>query len=284
MVALQNYAVIVAHPDDEILFSSGLLKSAKKIIICFQGVPNNKELSESRKRLVGLYPLKNVIFLNIEQGRKTKEKVNWKNPTYTKFGIRGKRNEEELNFKFNEIAINLKKYLKDIDEVFTHNPWGDYGHVDHILIFNAVKHIKKKLKFKINVFGVFSSRTHYLLRQNLKYFKSKPLKVNSDEELFFRLKKFYIENNCWTWDKDYHLNKFEYYYLFHDSSNYSTNLSEYSFNFIYSKPFTLLFNKCKSVSINSMRFKYFFLINSYFYKVTFIFNKIKKIYLKIINY
>ena len=89
MVALQNYAVIVAHPDDEILFSSGLLKSAK-IIICFQGVPNNKELSESRKRLVGLYPLKNVIFLNIEQGRKTKEKVNWKNPTYTKFVFEAK--------------------------------------------------------------------------------------------------------------------------------------------------------------------------------------------------
>ena len=64
-------------------------------------------------------------------------------PNLYKVCIRGKRNEEELNFKFNEIAINLKKYLKDIDEVLTHNPWGDYGHVDHILIFNTVKHIKK---------------------------------------------------------------------------------------------------------------------------------------------
>ena len=34
-MTLENFTIVLAHPDDEVIFASSLLKSAKKIIICF---------------------------------------------------------------------------------------------------------------------------------------------------------------------------------------------------------------------------------------------------------
>ena len=49
---MKNHILIFAHPDDEIIFSSSLINSAKKIIICFSEIEDNKLVSKGRKKLL----------------------------------------------------------------------------------------------------------------------------------------------------------------------------------------------------------------------------------------
>ena len=42
----------------------------------------------------------------------------------------------------NNFDILVKKLtfeLKDFKNVFTHNPWGEYGHEEHIQVFKAIE-------------------------------------------------------------------------------------------------------------------------------------------------
>ena len=73
----KKYAVVVAHPDDEILWASSILENAEKIIICFNDLSSNEKLSSSRSRLQLEYPLKNVHFLNIDEASINNQKVNY---------------------------------------------------------------------------------------------------------------------------------------------------------------------------------------------------------------
>ena len=43
--------MVMAHPDDEILWASSILQNAEKIIICFNDLPSNGKLSLSRSIL-----------------------------------------------------------------------------------------------------------------------------------------------------------------------------------------------------------------------------------------
>ena len=58
--------IIVAHPDDEILFFSSLLNTVDKIVVCF-GPSKNQTLSKGREKLKSQYPLSSVQWLNIHQ-------------------------------------------------------------------------------------------------------------------------------------------------------------------------------------------------------------------------
>ena len=61
-MTLENFTIVLAHPDDEVIFASSLLKSAKKIIICFGESANEAHISRSRKILYEKYPLGNRIW------------------------------------------------------------------------------------------------------------------------------------------------------------------------------------------------------------------------------
>ena len=58
----KKYSIVVAHPDDEILWASSILLNAEKVIICFSDSEDNEKKSEGRKNIQKNYPLKNTIF------------------------------------------------------------------------------------------------------------------------------------------------------------------------------------------------------------------------------
>ena len=53
---LENFTIVLAHPDDEVIFASSILKSAKEIIICFGESANEPNISKARKILYEKYP------------------------------------------------------------------------------------------------------------------------------------------------------------------------------------------------------------------------------------
>ncbi|MDC3095658.1 hypothetical protein OA409_03260, partial [Prochlorococcus sp. AH-716-M06] len=60
---INNSVLVLAHMDDELLFSSSILDQVKKIIIVFTEC-DNKELSRKRFNFKKKYPFSNCLFLD----------------------------------------------------------------------------------------------------------------------------------------------------------------------------------------------------------------------------
>jgi hypothetical protein len=67
MLESKSFKVIVAHPDDEILFFNSMVEKASEIIICF-GPSSTKAISAGREMLKSSYPFDNETFLDIPDG------------------------------------------------------------------------------------------------------------------------------------------------------------------------------------------------------------------------
>ena len=62
----KSYKIIVAHPDDEIIFFSSILKSASEIILCFSQT-QDEFVSLGREKIKNKLPFKNFFFLDIKE-------------------------------------------------------------------------------------------------------------------------------------------------------------------------------------------------------------------------
>lgn len=112
--------LIVAHPDDEILWFAA--EEFDRIVICFGGRPDKPEQGERRRLAISKHPLRDrITFLDmLESG-------------FTPNGDAVSQARHAENY------TRLCAFLADLqaDEVTTHNALGEYRHWDHILIHNA---------------------------------------------------------------------------------------------------------------------------------------------------
>ena len=135
--------LVVAHPDDEILWFNP--EEFDKIYIVFLG-------REGRTTALNEHPLKDKI-----------ECFNFPESNYW----RDKTKKVEYDKNYSDLVERLKEI--DAKEVQTHNAYGEYGHSDHILCFNACMEV-----FNCPVNG-------------------------KNPKLFREIKNIYQKNQCWTW-------------------------------------------------------------------------------------
>ncbi len=114
--------VIVAHPDDELIWMGGLLIRNKKnwdaTIECLTRA-SDKDRNPKFKKVCKILG--------------------------TKCKIHDLDDEKFYPLEEKEILKHLKKYSKtDFDFIFTHNKNGEYGHIRHKEIYKAVKSALKK--------------------------------------------------------------------------------------------------------------------------------------------
>lgn len=106
-----NKVMIVAHPDDEMIWGGGHLLSSKYLVVCLTNGNNEtrKEEFNEAVRACGSIPL----MLSYP------DKI---------FGIRSR-----WLFQQKKIEKDIQFILsyKDWEEVATHNPEGEYGHIHH---------------------------------------------------------------------------------------------------------------------------------------------------------
>ena len=207
----KKYVVVVAHPDDEILWASSILENAEKIIICFNDLPSNKKLSLSRSKLQLKYPLRNAHFLNINEASVNFQQVSYKKEYETIYGLKGKKNQFEYKKSFLELTNALGSNLSNIDIVYTHSPWGEYGNVDHIQVFNVIKKLSQIYSYKIFTFGSFSGKNYEYMKSKINLIKSSH-KLPVNKSIYHPIKNMYIEYNCWTWDENYNLNDYDVFF------------------------------------------------------------------------
>lgn len=220
-----DYAIVVAHPDDEIIFANSIIENAAKIIICFREVSGNKFLSLNRKKIEPKYPYKKVFFLGIKQPSNTWRLTNWENPKYTQYGIYGRRNYKEQMFNYFKIKQKLEELLSEINIIYTHSSWGEYGHEEHIQLNKIVNDLALKNNKVVRTFGYASSRTFNLMLNKLSKMNLEIEKKKTNKNLFIKIKRLYIENNCWTFYDEFKLPEHEFFIQENGGNNTGNTIS-----------------------------------------------------------
>jgi hypothetical protein len=203
--------IVVAHPDDEMLWASSLVTSARKIIFCYGNTPASTKVSEGREALVRSFPLSTLVSLNITESN-THQTANWHKPVETPFGIQCSRNSKAYANNFRLLTEALKEHLQEGDVVVTHNPWGEYGHEEHVQVFRSVSQIKQQRDFRLFVTGYVSDRVIQFMEQNTLRIGPATALLPTDKDLCAILKRHYQQHDAWTWDDAYEWPQHECFY------------------------------------------------------------------------
>ena len=207
----KDIILVFAHPDDEILWASSMALEAKKIITCFSGNPDNTELTSYRKKAIQSYPLENFINLGVNETGVFKSS-DWRHPVDTKHGVLCALNYQSYENAFETIKSRLLPFLSNGQTVITHNPWGEYGHEEHVLVHKVVRDISRELNLNILVPGCVSNRSLYLMQNHIGEISDKYFLKEPDYKLSAKVKNFYQDFNCWTMPDDYEWPAFEIFY------------------------------------------------------------------------
>ena len=166
------YQIVMAHPDDEVIFGWPVLKETNKILICSSDLDNPKRMW-CKNRKIALMEVCSELGIKYEC-------LNYNSEFY-----RLPTRDETLKRMANDIQRRVG------DKVFTHNPWGEYGHIDHIIINQIVPGHCSDILIDSNWLPV---RRHGLGRLIKK--------AEWDEAIYQKLKKIYVRHGCWTWNRE----------------------------------------------------------------------------------
>src|SRR5262245_2834597 len=82
----ERVALVVAHPDDEILWFSSILRRATNVIVCFLDVPERSDWTAGRRRTAQAYPLPTASFLGLTESV-VLVGADWNAPVVTEYGL-----------------------------------------------------------------------------------------------------------------------------------------------------------------------------------------------------
>lgn len=206
---LDGCTVVMAHPDDEILWASAVVRRAARIVLCFGAVPGRPALSEGRQRLPARFPLGSAKFLmQAEAG--CAARAAWPAPRETPEGLAlprllpgERRRARAYAANFAELTRRLAPLLQAGGDVVTHNPWGEYGHEEHVQVLRAVMAARPGPGCRVWVTGYVSDRSLALMGRNLGRLGTPTPPLATDTALAQELKALYVETRTWTWFDDY---------------------------------------------------------------------------------
>jgi len=202
MINFKRSVLVVAHPDDEILWFSSIIQNIEKIIIVFNKC-ENKMVNIGRDKIFNLelLPYKEKITnLNIKESG-VFNKANWKIPKSTEYGIHV--NSRNYIKNFSKINEKLHNELKGYENVITHNPWGEYGHEEHVQVFKSIKKISYELNLSVWIPGYFSEQSYRMMSLYTEFVSKKLDRYKIDNEFCQKVKNIYSNNNAWTWSNNY---------------------------------------------------------------------------------
>ncbi|MDE2582235.1 MAG: PIG-L family deacetylase [Rhodospirillales bacterium] len=196
-------AVVVAHPDDEILWLSGPLGSADRVVFCFGDPFGRPKLAAARRRAVAALALPRLVELRIPESG-ARFAADWGQPRLTRCGIdvidAAARARYEANFTI--LVDRLRPLLRACRDVYTHNPWGEYGHTEHIQVYRAVAALQAELGFTIWFGNYVAARSWPLARAigRAPCWTARRT-IAPDLATARRLARLYRRHGAWTWSR-----------------------------------------------------------------------------------
>ena len=210
-IKFEKSALVVAHPDDEILWFSSVIDFVDKIIIIYNGT-SNKEVLLGRNKIFNSKILpyqEKVKCLKIEEAD-VFNKSNWDFPKLTSYGV--KLNSKKYIQNFDEIKEKLSEELLDYQNIITHNPWGEYGHEEHIQVFNAISKVSEKINFAVWVSSYFSEQSLKTMSLFKNLISKETYRFEINKDICEKVKSIYISNKAWTWSENYEWPKHESFF------------------------------------------------------------------------
>lgn len=198
---MSRAVLVAAHPDDEILWLSSAIATADPVVLCY-GAPFGKpEKAAARAKAVAALKLPKLVTLAIPESG-TRLLTDWRNPILTPTGmaVSDPAGSARYDANFTLLLEKLRPILAGADAVYTHNPWGEYGHPEHIQTHRAVAELQKELGFTIWFSNYMAPLTLPLIRALA------PAPLWAEKRLTFpdirlarRLRAIYLRHRVWTW-------------------------------------------------------------------------------------
>jgi hypothetical protein len=204
---LARACLVVAHPDDEVLWFSSILDRVANIVVCFEHCADLPELSEGRARVRLEYPLSHVTWLQ-EAEPCSVHQVDWSQPAFGPHGLAlnapavSAARVNAYNASYARLRAALAPRVAGMTHVITHNPWGEYGHPDHAQVARVLADLGAELDFRLLYSGYVASRTMPLAAQILPRLGT-AYRLPTQPEIAAPIEALYHKHACWTWPSDY---------------------------------------------------------------------------------
>lgn len=202
---LKDSIIVAAHPDDEVLWFSSLLEKVDEVLICFLSSESNSVWNIGRKKTLAQYPIKNVSCLGVDMAE-TLNATDWQNPVITKSGLKiSRRSNSKKKYLENYFTLRelLRSKLRQYSTVFTHNPWGEYGHEEHVQVYRIVKELQEDIQFDLWFPNYCSNKSFKLMTRYVSTLNSQCVTLGTNKELSDTIINLYKKNGCWTWYNDW---------------------------------------------------------------------------------
>jgi len=201
-------AIVVAHPDDEALWFSSVLEQAALVCMCFLEYPKHPEWTQSRRRAIAELSHKNAVALGIDEAGEFGG-ADWENPEVTECGMALPHATAEVRAAYEKnyrtLTQILRKELRGFENVFTHNPWGEYGHEGHVQVSRVVSDLAGELGCSVWYSGYVGERSRQLAQQfELPPAGSENVLIRSTNmPLAQKYMQIYQTHDVWTWRDDH---------------------------------------------------------------------------------
>jgi hypothetical protein len=205
--------VVVAHPDDEALWFSPVLAQADLIVVAFPRHPRREEINTGRDAVWRDFRLP-IELLPVDTAPVLRQS-DWANPKLTTYGVE-LRDEcppdvrSQYIANYDRLIAGLDPYVAESDQVYSHNPWGEYGHEAHIQVWSVVSRLARE---RGRTLWVWDGLTNEELlergsRVRQEYFTPLPDELRTqtldrDLDVYRRLKRLYERHGVWTFRDDY---------------------------------------------------------------------------------
>jgi len=194
-------AVVVAHPDDEALWLSAALAEAERVVFCFGDQFGRAGKSPARRGAMAALKLPGLTSLElVESG--TRKLVDWPHARLTAEGleIADAAGQARYAANFTALLAALRPRLAGCSEVYTHNPWGEYGHPEHVQVYRAVTALQAELGYTIWFSNYVSPLSWSLARQiGAEPCWARREMTRPDTRLARQLFWTYWRHGAWTW-------------------------------------------------------------------------------------
>lgn len=229
---LNNSLIVAAHADDEVLWFNSIVRDVDKIIVVFRDFWAQPQIGRQREAALADYPRGDISCLGIDEAG-AYGCADWTDPVTTDYGMAlgVEANRRALtrlarkslsmisaanaasiaaenvariyegNFKL--ICDELEPMLGPDMNVFTHNPWGEYGHEEHIQVFRALQVLRHKIGFRLWMSNYCTDRAMPLA---MRYFQAAPggyIRLPTNKAFATEIADVYKKHDCWTWADDW---------------------------------------------------------------------------------
>lgn len=183
-MAGKDITLLIAHPDDEALFMWPFLDRVKRIV-CASSDQSNLSRKWCSERGKCLAEVGELLDCEIDCGVLNSE--------FYRLSVRDGRLKAEMDALIERIG--------NPEILATHNAWGEYGHIDHLLMH----HIGRTVQARTDCLLL---TTDIAVTQAPAWLPIAPWKPADrwtegpyylDHGLFNRLKAIYDARGCWTW-------------------------------------------------------------------------------------